>query len=98
MQILNNEDAQTKSRFAGAVPVEVPRSEQNVLNLLERMGETHAPALARASNGSVSVAAIYSLLQRLESRGLVERREVLIPMNDITARRVFYKIKARSSH
>ena len=72
--------------------IKVPDAELRVLQILQALGEAHAPAVARASNGTISVAAIYELLGRLENRGLVLKREELVPIGDITARRVFYSV------
>lgn len=72
--------------------VQVPEAEYRVLRILANLGEAHGPGIARASNGSVSVAAVYKLLSRLEQRGLVQKREEHIPIGDITARRMFYKV------
>jgi DNA-binding MarR family transcriptional regulator len=72
-----------------------PPSEMSVLAIIMKMGEAHAPAIARASNGKVTVSAIYSLLNRLERRGLVEKREVYIEVGDISARRVVYRATAK---
>jgi len=73
--------------------IKVPDTEFLVLLVLSDLDiEAHAPAIARASNGSVSVAAVYTLLSRLEKRGLVEKREEYVEIGDLTAKRVLYKI------
>lgn len=74
------------------IQIRVPDAEVKVLSVLQQLGEAHAPAIARASNGSISVAAIYKLLGRLEDRGLVSKKVEHVPVGDITARRVFYRV------
>lgn len=74
------------------IQIRVPDAEVKVLSVLQKLGEAHAPAIARASNGSISVAAIYKLLGRLENRGLVSKKVEHVPVGDITARRVFYRV------
>lgn len=70
-----------------------PAGELAILNVLKTAGtEMHAPAISRASNGTIAVAQIYVLLKRLEQRNLVRKREVLIPIGDIHAKRVFYEV------
>lgn len=82
--------SRTVPKSAKSAPA-APPSEQAVLDILVKMGEAHAPAIVRASGGSLSLAAIYSLLNRLERKGLVEKRELYIRIGDIDARRVLYK-------
>lgn len=73
-------------------PVKVPDAEFQVLTVLFSLKEAHGPAISRASKGSISVAAVYKLLSRLENRGLVHKREEQVQVGDITAKRVFYKV------
>lgn len=73
-------------------PVKVPDAELEVLTVLASIKEGHGPAISRASKGSISVAAVYKLLSRLEKRGLVHKREEHVQVGDITAKRVFYKV------
>jgi hypothetical protein len=75
-----------------AIHIKVPDSELEVLRVLRILKEAHAPAIARASGGSISVAAVYKLLGRLEDRGLVLKRTEYVPAGDIMAKRVIYKI------
>ena len=85
----------TVESYAGE-SLDIPSSEKKILRILAELGgEAHAPAIARASDGAVSVAAIYSLLQRLERRGFVQRREVFILVGDIQARRIFYSLNSK---
>jgi hypothetical protein len=72
--------------------VKVPDGEYMVLTVLASLKQAHAPAIARASKGSISVAAIYKLLSRLESRGLVHKQEEYVQIGDITAKRMIYKV------
>ncbi|TFW30304.1 helix-turn-helix transcriptional regulator [Massilia horti] len=73
--------------------IKVPDAEFEVLTVLASLKkEVHGPAISRASNGSISVAAIYQLLSRLEKRGLVQKREEYVEVGDITAKRVLYKV------
>lgn len=83
-----------KSAIAGQVKNRTPpTTEMKILELLADMGgEAHAPAIARASSGAISIAAIYSLLKRLEQREMVKKREVYIPVGDIQAKRVYYTL------
>ncbi|NUZ09062.1 hypothetical protein [Piscinibacter koreensis] len=73
----------------------VPATEQNVLLLLKQLEQegkpTHGPAIARASNGTITVSSIYKLLDRLATRGLVARAEVDVALGDITVKRVHYQ-------
>ena len=77
-------------------PADAPAAEQKVLTALRKLEEeakpTHGPAIARATNGTVSVQAVYTLLDRLVSRGLVERKDVEVALADITVKRVVYSI------
>lgn len=71
----------------------VPDAEYEVLTVLVSMGEeAHGPAIARASKGAVPVGSVYKLLSRLEERGIVACREAPIPVGDIHARRVLYRL------
>jgi len=73
--------------------VNVPNAEFQVLKVLASLNkEVHGPAISRASNGSISVAAIYKLLSRLEKRSLVQKREEHVQVGDITAKRMLYKL------
>lgn len=72
--------------------IKVPDAEFQVLAVLSSLQEGHGPAISRASKGSISVAAVYKLLSRLEKRGLVHKREEQVQVGDITAKRVFYKV------
>lgn len=81
------------SQSTGTIEVKVPNAEFQVLTVLTSLNkEAHGPAISRASNGSISVAAIYKLLSRLEQRGLVHKREEQVQVGDITAKRVLYKV------
>ena len=78
-------------------PANVPATEAKVLAILkaqERAGRpTHGPAIARASDGAISVAAVYTLLDRLSSRGLVTRKTETIRVDelDVGFKRVTYR-------
>jgi DNA-binding MarR family transcriptional regulator len=78
-----------------------PATELKVLYYLDKLEKakkpTHGPAIARASDGAISVASIYKLLDRLAARGLVERAEVDVSLGDITVKRVQYRT-IRSTH
>jgi hypothetical protein len=77
--------------------VKVPATELKVLAFLraqELAGKpTHGPAIARASNGAISVASIYKLLDRLCARGLVTRNTETIQVDELDAgfKRVSYR-------
>ena len=79
-------------KLSNKATAKVPDSEYEVLCVLNRIGESHAPAIARASNGSISVAGVYTLLGRLEARGLVQKRREDVPAGDISVKRVLYKV------
>ena len=72
----------------------VPVAEYQVLQILINLGESYAPGILReskAKNGPLtSVASVYTLLGRLEKRGLVTRREVTFDLGDMPVRRVLY--------
>lgn len=70
-----------------------PAAELAILDVLgAATTEMHAPAISRASNGTIPVAQIYVLLKRLEARNLVRKREVFIQIGDIRAKRIFYQL------
>lgn len=71
----------------------VPDTEYAVLAALAALSqESSGPTIARATNGAVTIDAIYTLLKRLEKRGLVQRREEMVPVVDIQTRRVVYRL------
>lgn len=74
------------------IRIKTPEPELAVLCILKNIGESHAPAICRASQGTISVAAIYRLLSRLENRSLVLKRTDHIQVGDITCKRVFYRV------
>jgi hypothetical protein len=81
------------SKDIAPIRMKLPNSQFEVVRVLTNLRkEAHAPAIARASEGAISVAAVYKLLGRLVESGVVLKREKDIPIGDITARRVFYRV------
>lgn len=70
----------------------LPATEATVYNVLLKKGELHAPAISRASNGTVSIASVYVILSRLEKKGMVSKREQFIEIDDTKVRRVYYQV------
>lgn len=90
MNILNSKlFAPITSQRANAFP---SKTEMIVLNILEKLGKSHAPRISRESNGILSVSSIYTLLKRLETKGFVKRDESLIEFDGLEVRRVFYQL------
>lgn len=80
------------SALAGG-KVKVPDTEYRILQILdEHRAGLHAPAIARASQGDITVKVVYTLLKRLLARGLVQRRDEFAQVDDIEVKRVYYQI------
>jgi hypothetical protein len=80
--------------YKGGTPVRVPDGQFAILAALVTLGEAHGPAICHATHGQCLVASVYTQLGRLEKRGLVQKREVLVPLGDhaAAARRVVYRL------
>ena len=66
-----------------------PPAELRILKILEDK-EMTGPQISRASDGLVSIPAVYKLLIRLKDRELVTKRNIEIPAADIVLKQVAY--------
>ncbi len=70
----------------------LPASEAYIIKILARLGMAHGPAIARASDGMVSLNSVYNTLGRLEEKKIVNKRIGFAPAGDIKLKRAFYQI------
>ena len=78
-----------KDRGKGVATVHVPAAELLILQTLAAQRLT-AREIARKSPHKISVNGVYTLLNRLKERGLVERQEGSVEILDLSLRRVYY--------
>ena len=64
--------------------------------LVKRHATVHGPAIAKASNGELSVATVYGSLNRLAAKGVVTSREDFFDIGSSTVRRVSWIPTART--
>ena len=70
----------------------VSRKEESVLRLLVGRGELRGLQVVKASNGSISRGAVYTVLNRMVDKGLIEDREEDQPLAHSGMVRRVYKI------
>jgi DNA-binding PadR family transcriptional regulator len=59
-------------------------------NLHRTQGAVHAPAIARASNGELSIATVYGSLNRLEKKGVVAKKDEIFDLGSSVVRRILW--------
>lgn len=60
-------------------------------------GPVHGPAIARASNGELTVATVYGSLERLRKKGVVDSNEELFEIGPSKVRRVLWCPRATAT-
>lgn len=72
------------------VPAKLPETEARILETVKSSKEPmHGSQIARAAN--VATGSVYTLLQRLEKKGLVEKIELVVPFGSTQLKRVVYE-------